>query len=60
VVGVGGWQLYQHLAATDLGGLRKVDTNRIPLSAFLGAVGMPGVTAWYGVNTPATKRLTAL
>jgi NADPH-dependent curcumin reductase CurA len=27
-----------------------VDTNRIPLSAYLGAVGMPGVTAWYGLN----------
>jgi hypothetical protein len=29
--------------------LRKVDASRIPLSAFLGAVGMPGVTAWYGL-----------
>jgi NADPH-dependent curcumin reductase CurA len=50
VVGMGGWQLYQHVAAADLGGLRKVDTNRIPLSAYLGPVGMPGVTAWYGLN----------
>jgi NADPH-dependent curcumin reductase CurA len=50
VVGMGGWQLYQHVAAADLGGLRKVDTNRIPLSAYLGAVGMPGVTALYGLN----------
>jgi hypothetical protein len=30
--------------------LRKVDTNRVPLSAYLGAVGMPGVTAWIGLN----------
>jgi NADPH-dependent curcumin reductase CurA len=29
--------------------LRKVDTTHIPLSAYLGAVGMPGVTAWYGL-----------
>ena len=29
--------------------LRKVDTSRIPLSAYLGPVGMPGVTAWYGL-----------
>jgi NADPH-dependent curcumin reductase len=50
VVGMGGWQLYQSVAAHELGGLRKVDTNRIPLSAYLGAVGMPGVTAWYGLN----------
>jgi len=50
VVGMGGWQLYQHAAAAEFGGLRKVDTNRIPFSAFLGEVGMPGVTAWYGLN----------
>src|SRR5574337_177101 len=29
--------------------LHKVDTGRIQLSAYLGAVGMPGVTAWYGL-----------
>jgi NADPH-dependent curcumin reductase CurA len=28
----------------------KVDTSRVSLSAYLGAVGMPGVTAWYGLN----------
>jgi NADPH-dependent curcumin reductase len=26
-----------------------VDTKHVPLSAYLGAVGMPGVTAWYGL-----------
>jgi NADPH-dependent curcumin reductase len=31
------------------GALRKVDTTHIPLSAYLGAVGMPGVTGWYGL-----------
>ena len=30
--------------------LRKVDTSRIPLSAYLGVVGMTGMTAWYGLN----------
>lgn len=30
--------------------LRRVDTSRVPLSAYLGAVGMPGMTAWYGIN----------
>jgi NADPH-dependent curcumin reductase CurA len=29
--------------------LRKVDTTHVPLSHYLGAVGMPGVTAWYGL-----------
>ena len=31
------------------GVLQKVDTTHIPLSAYLGAVGMPGVTGWYGL-----------
>ena len=31
------------------GMLRRVDVSRIPLSYYLGAVGMPGVTAWYGL-----------
>jgi NADPH-dependent curcumin reductase CurA len=29
--------------------LTKVDTAHIPLSAYLGSVGMPGVTGWYGL-----------
>ena len=49
VVGMGGWQQYQVVDATQAGMLRKVDTSRVPLSAYLGAVGMPGVTAWYGL-----------
>jgi NADPH-dependent curcumin reductase CurA len=49
VVGMGGWQQYVVVDAATPGLLRKVDTTRIPLSAYLGAVGMPGVTAWYGL-----------
>jgi NADPH-dependent curcumin reductase CurA len=49
VVGMGGWQQYAVVDAAAPGMLRKVDTSRIPLSAYLGAVGMPGVTAWYGL-----------
>jgi NADPH-dependent curcumin reductase len=49
VVGSGGWQEYTVVDATQRGVLRKVDTAKIPLSAYLGAVGMPGVTAWYGL-----------
>ena len=49
VVGMGGWQEYGVVDATQLGALRKVDATQIPLSAYLGAVGMPGVTAWYGL-----------
>ena len=49
VVGMGGWQQYSLVDANQLGALRKVDTTHVPLSAYLGAVGMPGVTAWYGL-----------
>ncbi|TMH00478.1 MAG: NADP-dependent oxidoreductase [Betaproteobacteria bacterium] len=49
VVGMGGWQEYTVISAEQRGMLRKVDTTHIPLSAYLGAVGMPGVTAWYGL-----------
>ncbi len=49
VVGFGGWQDYGVVDAGVPGTMRKVDTTHIPLSAYLGAVGMPGVTAWYGL-----------
>jgi NADPH-dependent curcumin reductase CurA len=49
VVGMGGWQEYCVVDGNQLGALRKVDTTHVPLSAYLGAVGMPGVTAWYGL-----------
>jgi NADPH-dependent curcumin reductase len=49
VVGMGGWQQYSVVDASQPGALRKVDTTHVPLSHYLGAVGMPGVTAWYGL-----------
>ena len=51
VVGMGGWQ--EHAVAAgdgDVPALRKIDTSRVPASAYLGAVGMPGVTAWHGLT----------
>ena len=42
-----GWQNY---ALSDGGDLRKVDATLVPISAYLGVVGMPGVTAWIGLN----------
>ncbi|HEX8113843.1 MAG TPA: NADP-dependent oxidoreductase [Kofleriaceae bacterium] len=58
VLGMGGWQEYAVVVAdaeSSTGpqrgsAIRKVDSTRIPLPAYLGAVGMPGVTAWYGLN----------
>jgi NADPH-dependent curcumin reductase len=47
VVGGGGWQRY---GLSDGRDLRVVDAKAIPIQAYLGPVGMPGVTAWYGLN----------
>ena len=48
VVGMGGWQQYSVVHGQGM--VRKIDTSRVPLSAHLGAVGMPGITAWYGLT----------
>ena len=50
VVCMGGWQELAVLDARAPGMVRKVDVSRLPLSAYLGSVGMPGVTAWVGLN----------
>jgi len=50
VVGMGGWQQFSIVDGAAKGALRKVDATRIPLPAYLGAVGMPGVTAWHGLT----------
>lgn len=47
VVGMLGWS---EMGIADGSMLRKVDTTHIPQSAYLGAVGMPGMTAWYGLT----------
>lgn len=47
VVGQGNWQsIFQGKAD----GFRRVSTNDIPLTAYLGPLGMTGVTAWVGVK----------
>lgn len=50
VVGMGGWQEYSVVDGDEAGALRVVDGGAVPLSYYLGAVGMPGVTAWYGLT----------
>ncbi|HWZ73771.1 MAG TPA: NADP-dependent oxidoreductase [Casimicrobiaceae bacterium] len=41
-----GWQLYGIASAQ---GLTKIDTKRAPASYYLGILGMPGITAWFGL-----------
>src|ERR1700682_6053980 len=47
VTGYFGWQQY---GVSDGAGLKKVDPKLGPLSAHLGAVGMPALTAWLGMR----------
>ena len=47
VRGMLGWAEY---GISKPEGIAKVDARQIPLSAYLGVVGMPGMTAWYGFN----------
>jgi NADPH-dependent curcumin reductase len=47
VAGRVGWQ---HYALSDGSELRKIDAALVPMPAHLGVVGMPGVTAWIGLN----------
>ena len=47
VAGRVGWQNY---ALSDGSELRKLDPKLVPISTYLGVVGMPGVTAWIGLN----------
>src|SRR5689334_2469134 len=46
VVGMFGWQQY---AISDGRGVLKVDPNVAPISTSLGVLGMPGLTAYFGL-----------
>src|SRR5450759_3683567 len=46
VQGTYGWQQY---GCSDGAEVRKIDVSRVPMSAYLGVIGMPGVTAWIGL-----------
>jgi NADPH-dependent curcumin reductase len=41
-----GWQLYGIARARDL---TKLNVGRVPASYYLGVLGMPGITAWFGL-----------
>jgi NADPH-dependent curcumin reductase CurA len=46
VAGNYGWQQY---GCSDGADVRKIDASRVPMSTYLGVIGMPGVTAWIGL-----------
>ena len=41
-----GWQLYAIASAKEL---TRIDARRAPVSYYLGILGMPGITAWFGL-----------
>ncbi len=41
-----GWQAY---GTADAGALTRIDPSRAPASYYLGLLGMPGITAWFGL-----------
>jgi NADPH-dependent curcumin reductase len=47
VRGMLGWQKYGKAEASQF---IKISDSRVPLSAYLGVLGMPGVTAWMGLT----------
>ena len=53
VEGMLGWQEY---ALSDGSGLRKVDPQAAPVSTALGILGMPGLTAYFGLLEIARPR----
>jgi NADPH-dependent curcumin reductase len=42
-----GWQLY---GVAQASALTPIDTRRAPASYYLGVLGMPGMTAWFGLS----------
>lgn len=47
VTGLLQWKEYQK---TDGSGLNKIDDDKAPLTAYLGVLGMTGITAWVGLH----------
>jgi NADPH-dependent curcumin reductase CurA len=47
VLGALGWSEMGVASGTQL---QKIDASKIPMQAYLGVVGMPGMTAWYGLT----------
>jgi NADPH-dependent curcumin reductase CurA len=48
VLAAAGWQLYASLPASQA---LRLDIDGVPAQAYLGVIGMPGITAWTGLMT---------
>jgi NADPH-dependent curcumin reductase CurA len=38
------------MGVAKAGEIHKVDASRVPASYYLGILGMPGLTAWFGLH----------
>jgi NADPH-dependent curcumin reductase CurA len=50
----GGWA--EHAAFTGRGYIQKVPHRRLPLSYWIGVLGVPGMTAWFGLKRVANLK----
>jgi NADPH-dependent curcumin reductase CurA len=53
VLAPAGWQAYAVASAREL---TKIDATQVPPSYYLGLLGMPGMTAWFGLHEIGTPR----
>jgi NADPH-dependent curcumin reductase len=54
---VSGWTEYQ--ISRGRGYIQKVPPRRVPLSAWIGVLGIPGLTAWFGLHRVAALQVGA-
>lgn len=47
----GGWR--EHLVSDGRGYIQKITDRRVPLGAWIGVLGIPGMTAWFGLHRVA-------
>lgn len=50
----GGWA--EHVVFPGRGYIQKIPHRRLPLSAWIGVLGVPGMTAWFGLKRVAALR----
>lgn len=50
----GGWR--EHLVSDGRGYIQKITDSRVPLGCWIGVLGIPGLTAWFGMNRVAQAK----
>lgn len=50
----GGWR--EHFVSDGRGYIQKITDRRVPLGAWIGVLGIPGMTAWFGMHRVAQAK----